>query len=74
MQEVKRRFVGEFEMSDVGEIRSFLGMKVERDVGKRMLRISQRGFLESLLSRFNMQDCKPISTPMECCLRLERGK
>lgn len=74
VKEVKRRFVEEFEMSDVGEVKNFLGMKVERDIEERTLKISQRGFLENLLRRFNMQDCKPISTPMECRLRLERGK
>lgn len=74
VEELKRRFVNEFEMTDAGEVRSFLGMKVERDVEKRILRISQRVFLESLLRRFNMQDCKPVSTPIECQLRLQRGK
>lgn len=74
VEEVKQHFIDEFEMSDVGEVKSFLGMKVERNVEKRFLRISQRVFLENLLCRFNMQECKPIRTPMEYRLRLERGK
>lgn len=71
---VKKCLSTEFEMTDVGEVNCFLGMKIERNVEKRELRISQRSFLEGLLKRFNMSDCKPISTPMECRLRLKKGE
>lgn len=70
---VKKCFSNEFEMKDIGEVNCFLGMKIERNVQQRVLRVSQRAFLERLLQRFNMSDCKPVSTPIENRLRLQRG-
>lgn len=74
IQVVKQCLSKEFEMKDIGEVNCFLGMKIERKVEQRVLRISQRAFLERLLQRFNMSDCKPVSTPIENRLRLQRGE
>ena len=40
-----------------------LGMLVTRDREARTLKLSQRVYLEKILKRFNMQDCKPATTP-----------
>ncbi|KXJ72391.1 hypothetical protein RP20_CCG018186 [Aedes albopictus] len=61
-------------MKDSGEVSSFLGMKIERDIEGRVLRISQQRYLQDLLARFNMSECKPSSVPMENRLRLEKGE
>lgn len=71
--EVKQALSKEFEMTDLGPVKSFLGMKIVRDADKKILRISQRSYLESLLVRFGMENCRPISTPMEHRLRLGKG-
>lgn len=71
---VKRCLANEFEMTDIGEVQAFLGMRIDRDLERRILRISQRGFLENLLRRFNMHECKATSTPIECRLRLKKGE
>ena len=71
---VKQSLSKEFEMLDIGEVKTFLGMKIERDVEGKCLRISQRSFLENLLLRFHMHECKAVSTPMECHLRLKKGE
>lgn len=71
--EIKQALSREFEMTDVGPVKCFLGMKIERDIEKKVMRISQRSYLESLLTRFGMEDCRPVSTPMEHRLRLEKG-
>lgn len=70
---IKRKFSEEFEMTDAGEVRQFLGMTIKRNVEAGTMKISQRGYLESLLRRFDMMECKSISTPMENRLRLEKG-
>lgn len=74
IQTVKRCLSSEFEMKDIGEVDCFLGMRIERKIQQRILRISQRVFLERLLQRFNMSECKPASTPIENRLRLQRGE
>lgn len=70
---VKKHLAAEFEMSDLGQVGNFLGMRIERDIQNRVLRITQRTYLESLLRRFGMEECKPVATPMECRLKLKRG-
>ena len=55
----------EFEMVDQGEIHYVLGMSIKRDRANKVLFINQQKYLESVLSRFGMADCKPISTPLE---------
>lgn len=73
VEAVKRCLATEFQMTDGGEIRCFLGMCIDRDVEGKVLKISQRRFLEDLLRRFGMDECKPVSTPLEVRLKLEKG-
>ena len=52
-------------MVDLGQIHFVLGMSVKRDRANKVLFINQEKYLESVLNRFGMQDCKPVSTPLE---------
>ena len=54
-----------FKIEDFGEVNHVLGMLVKRDRKSRTLTISQPKYLEGVLKRFNMEHCKPVSTPME---------
>ena len=54
-----------FKIEDFGEVNHVLGMLVKRDRKTRTLTISQPKYLERVLKRFNMEHCKPVSTPME---------
>lgn len=71
---IKKCLATEFEMTDVGVVKNFLGMRIDRDIGRKSLRISQRHYLENLLKRFKIQECRPISTPMENRLKLPKGE
>ena len=51
-------------MEDLGEPKSFLGITIERNKEEKSLLINQTNFIENILERFNMKDCKPQSTPM----------
>ena len=54
-----------FEMSDLGEVKSILGMSIDRNREKGILYINQKSYFEEILRNFGMEDCKPVSTPME---------
>ena len=54
-----------FEMTDQGEIHFVLGMTIKRDRENKTMFINQQKYLESVLDRFGMANCKPISTPIE---------
>ena len=54
-----------FEMTDLGEIHYLLGMSIKRDRESRTLTISQPNYLDKVLKKFGMENCKPVSTPLE---------
>ena len=52
----------EFEMSMIGEFTFFLGFQVRQM--REEIFISQEKYINDLLKRFKMDECKPIKTPM----------
>jgi hypothetical protein len=63
--EMKSALHGRFEMSDLGEIRQFLGMRIERNRKKRQLFLHQTPYFQDILSRVDMVSCNGVQTPME---------
>ena len=63
--EEKKRIGERFEMEDRGEVHFILGMEVKRDRKNRRMTICQTSYLQDVLVRFGMEECKPVSTPME---------
>lgn len=64
VQELKAQLAREFDMKDLGPANKILGMQIHRDRKDRKIWLSQKNYLKKILRRFNMQDCKPISTPL----------
>lgn len=74
IEKLKQQLSKRFEMTDMGELKIFLGLKVDRDKSKGTLKISQSKYISNLLERFGMNDCNPIATPLEPNLKLEARK
>lgn len=55
----------EFEMSDLGSLHFVFGVHFERDKGSYTITMHQRSYIEGILERFGMEDCKPIGTPLD---------
>ena len=53
-----------FEMKDFGEATFVLGIQIHRDRSRGILGLSQKSYIEKVLKRFGMQDCKPGDTPI----------
>ena len=53
----------DFELSNCGELDWLLGCKVEQEEG--MVRLHQEKYCNDVLKRFQMADCRPVSTPCE---------
>ena len=49
-------------MSDLGEMQYFLGMQIQQTT--EGISICQAKYIEDMLKRFIMQNCKPVSTPL----------
>ena len=54
-----------FKVKDFGELHYVLGMLVKRNRESQTLLISQTKYLEGVLKRFDMHNCKPVATPSE---------
>ena len=59
----KARFEVDFKIKDLGEAAWVLGMGVTRDRSAGTITLHQSVYIQSLLVRFNMTDCKPHSSP-----------
>lgn len=67
---VKNELKRKFEMKDLGKIDSFLGMKVNRL--KEEISVDQSDYINMVLKRFGMSDCKPARTPLPTGIKLEK--
>jgi transposase InsO family protein len=70
MEETKNVLKTRFKMKDMGPISWFLGIEFKQY--KDCIEMSQSHYLNEVLSRFGMADCKPRSTP--CELKLDPSK
>ena len=69
---LKKDFNTRFEMTDLGEAHYCLRIQITRDRTKGAIQINQTKYIENILQRFNMQDCKPAATPMQSGIRLSK--
>ncbi len=67
---LKSQLSNEFEMKDLGAAKKILGMEIIRDRKAGKLYLSQQGYIEKVLRRFNMHDAKPVSTPLAAHFKL----
>jgi len=52
-------------MKDLGEAKKMLGMKIEQDRRSGKVSLTQKGYLQKVLQRFNIDsDTKSVSTPL----------
>lgn len=61
-EEFREMMAREFQMSMIGELHVFLGFQVKQLREGNF--IYQEKYTKDLLKRFNMENCKPLHTPM----------
>jgi hypothetical protein len=60
----------EFEMSLLRELSFFLGLQICQS--NQGIFISQTKYIREMLKRFRMEDCKPVTTPMQTSCKLRK--
>jgi ribonuclease HI len=60
-----KQIASRFQIKDLGDADSFLGIKIVRDRAKRALYISSEAYIKQVLERFGMWEARSISTPMD---------
>jgi hypothetical protein len=69
-QKFAEEMQNEFEMSMLQELSFFLGLHItQRSKG---IFISQIKYIKEMLRRFEMEDCKPVKTPMVTGCKLSK--
>ncbi|KAF7810522.1 putative mitochondrial protein [Senna tora] len=68
IQQVRANLSVRFQMKELGELKHFLGLEVDRS--KEGLFLCQQKYARDILQKFGMLDCKPIATPMEVNAKL----
>ena len=63
LKEFKESLMMRFKMKDLGMLSWFLGIQFKCENG--CIEMSQSKYVEKILSRFNMSDCKPKAIPCE---------
>src|SRR6218665_674824 len=61
-----------FKMKDLGQLSWFLGINFTYSSESGTIEMNQSRYVEKMLSRFNMSECKPRSTP--CDVNLHKLK
>lgn len=68
---IKEGLMESFDVKDLGDVKCCLGIEFIRN--ENGYSIHQNRFIQDVLARFEMSDCKPISTPMDANAKLSRN-
>ena len=63
VKSIKRILTDRFKMKDLGKLNNFLGIDFNQSDGQ--ITMSQQRYVNKILSRFQMQDCRSRETPCE---------
>ncbi|KAH9684681.1 DNA (cytosine-5)-methyltransferase [Citrus sinensis] len=73
IKKLKVELSTEFEMKDLGAATKILGMQIIRDRESKVLYLSQADYVKRVLTKFNMEDSKPVSTPLSARFQLSKS-
>jgi hypothetical protein len=74
IEDLKTQLSSKFDMKDLGASNFILGMEIKRDWKKRKLWLNQRKYVEIILQRFNMHECKLVKAPIPIGVKLSANQ
>ena len=69
---LKKQLSKQFAMKDLEAAKQILGMRIITDKANGTLKLSQSEYVKKVLSRFNMNEAKPVSTPLGSHFKLSK--
>ena len=72
INDLKKQLSKPFAMKDLGVVKQILGMRIIRDKTNDTLKLSLSEYVKKVLNRFNMNETKPISTPLGSHFKLSK--
>jgi len=73
MDSLKRDINNMFEVTDLREPKKIVGIEIKRNHDKQNLKITQANYIETILTKYSMQDANLVGTPMDLNIKLEPG-
>jgi len=70
--EIRRKLRQHFDVRYLDEVHYCLGMEFHRT--ERGIHINQKGYVDELFKKYGMSDCKPVGTPMDVNIRLNKSE
>lgn len=64
LNSIKKQLPVHLEIRDLGPARWFLGIHIYRNFDTKSIKLSQEAYVERLLHRYNMENCKTKDSPM----------
>jgi hypothetical protein len=65
IEELKAGLWKHFEVTDLGELHWILGIEVKCDPSHHIIHLSQRAYINAILRCYNLDNSRPLSTPMD---------
>ena len=70
----KREMNGKYKLTDLGPANWLLGIKISRDLANKTISLSQHAYIEAIITRFNFDDLKPSSIPIDPSAPLSKSQ
>ncbi|GAB0095500.1 uncharacterized protein DMENIID0001_108920 [Sergentomyia squamirostris] len=64
-QKLVQKLSDSFKMKDLGEVSSVLGIRITRNRDAGEITIDQAQYINEMLKKYGMEDCKGVSNPMD---------
>jgi len=74
MDELKKQLKGKFDITDLGEPKKIISIEITCNRPKKMINICQTRFIESILTKEQMQSCNPVGMPMDPGVVLKKNE
>ena len=70
INEHKQQITNRYSVKDLGVIKYFLGLQIDRDMINNTITINQSHFIDRILDRFGFSNCNPSTTPSNISIKL----
>ena len=69
---LKKQLSKQFAMKELGAVKQIIGMRITIDKANGILKLSQREYVKKILSKFNINKAKLVSTHLGSHFRLSK--
>lgn len=74
LENLKENLAREYNMNNLGKVKTIIGWQIMRDLATRTLRISQLAYIRDLLEKKNLTDCNAPTIPMKTGSAIEMNE